>query len=196
MNRAVIAVADQVIVQELRSRLDQSDVEVEVAFVAESTQEMMAAVLSHRPTLLFVHDRLGPGPLTPMLRDLTLRNPALAVLVVTTSETTESFSAALDSGARGVLAHPFGLEDINHRLATVLEWSQSLRSVINDASGSTSASANRGARIVAVAGAKGGVGTTIVASHLAWDIARSEPRMRVCLVDLDIEKGDVPAIST
>ena len=47
--------------------------------------------------------------------------------------------------------------------------------------------------MIAVAGAKGGVGTTVVASHLAWDTARSEPQMRVCLVDLDIEKGDVPS---
>ena len=36
MNRAVIAIADQVIVQELRSRLDQSEADVEVGFVAET----------------------------------------------------------------------------------------------------------------------------------------------------------------
>ena len=36
MNRAVIAVADQVIVQELRSRLDQSDAEVEVCLLYTS----------------------------------------------------------------------------------------------------------------------------------------------------------------
>ena len=46
---------------------------------------------------------------------------------------------------------------------------------------------------MAVAGAKGGVGTTVIASHLAWDAARSNPQMRVCLVDLDIESGDVPS---
>ena len=45
MNRAVIAIADQVIVQELRSRLDQSEAEVEVGFVAESTQELISSVL-------------------------------------------------------------------------------------------------------------------------------------------------------
>ena len=48
MNKVVIAVADQVIVQELRSRLDQSDAEIEVAFVADSTQEMVSAVLAPR----------------------------------------------------------------------------------------------------------------------------------------------------
>ena len=53
--------------------------------------------------------------------------------------------------------------------------------------------ASRGGRVIAAAGAKGGVGTTIVASHLAWDAARSDPNMRVCLVDLDVENGDVPS---
>lgn len=193
MNRAVIAIADQVIVQELRSRLDQSDAEVEVSFIAESTQEMVAAVLSHRPTLVFVHDELGPGSVTHTVRDLTLRNPSLVVLVVTTSESAETYSAALDAGARGVLTYPFGLEDLNHRLATVLEWSQVLRTAIADSPASAELRANRGARVVAVAGAKGGVGTTVVASHLAWDVATSDPKMRVCLVDLDVEKGDVPS---
>lgn len=193
MNRAVIAIADQVIVQELRSRLDQSDSEVEVAFIAESTQEMVAAVLSHHPTLVFVHDELGPGSVTHTVRDLTLRNPSLAVLVVTTSESAETYSAALDAGARGVLAYPFGLEELNHRLSTVLEWSQVVRTAIADSPAASDQRASRGARVVAVAGAKGGVGTTVIASHLAWDIATSEPKMRVCLVDLDVEKGDVPS---
>ena len=193
MNRAVIAIADQVIVQELRSRLDQSDSEVEVAFIAESTQEMVAAVLSHRPQLVFVHDQLGPGSVTHTVRDLTLRNPSLAVLVVTTSESAATYSAALDAGARGVLAYPFGLEDLNHRLSAVLEWSQVVRTAIADSPNSLDVQATRGARVVAVAGAKGGVGTTVIASHLAWDVATSEPKMRVCLVDLDIEKGDVPS---
>lgn len=193
MNKAVLAIADQVIVQELRSRLDQSDAEVEVAFVAESTQEMTSAVLSHRPALVFVHDQLGPGSVTHTVRDLSLRNPALAVLVVTTSRTAETYSAALDAGARGVLVFPFGLEDVNHRLSSVLEWSQTLRAAMADSPEAAARNASRGARVVAVAGAKGGVGATVIASHLAWDAVRTEPKMRICLVDLAVENGDVPS---
>jgi len=100
MSRVVIAVADQVIVQELRSRLDQSDVSVEVVSIAESTQEMVSAILAHRPAMAFVHDQLGPGPVMQLVRDLTLRNPALAVLVVTTGNTAETFDAAAGSGSR------------------------------------------------------------------------------------------------
>ena len=193
MNKAVIAVADQVIVQELRSRLEQSDAEIEVAFVADSTQEMVSAVLSQRPAIVFVHDQLGPGPVIQLVRDLTLRNPALAVLIVSTRDEADSYAAALEGGARGVLTHPFGLEDLNHRLASLLEWNTTVRRVLADNQAASQGTASRGARVVAVAGAKGGVGATVLASHLAWDAATTEPRMRVCLVDLDVENGDVPS---
>ncbi|HEU4544899.1 MAG TPA: response regulator, partial [Microlunatus sp.] len=179
MTRAVIAIADQVIVQELRSRLDEADAEIEVAFVAESTQEMVSAVRSHRPTLLFVHDVLGPASVTDTVRDLTLRNPGLAVMVVTTSQSAATYRAALDAGARGVLEFPFGLEDVNHRLGSVLEWAQTLRAAMADNPEASARRADRGARVIAIAGAKGGVGTTVIAAHLAWDVVRSDPNIRV-----------------
>ena len=193
MNRAVIAIADQVIVQELRSRLDQSDAEVEVAFVAESTQEMVSAVLSHRPALVFVHDQLGPSAAMYPVRDLTMRNPSLAVLVVTTASDADTYNAALDAGARGVLTYPFSVEDLNQRVATALDWSSRIRAAISDNPEAAAARATSGARVIAVSGAKGGVGATIIASHLAWDAATAQPNMRVCLVDLDVENGDVPS---
>lgn len=193
MTRAVVAIADQVIVQELRSRLDEADAEIDVAFVAESTQEMTSAVRSHRPTLLFVHDALGPASVTDTVRDLTLRNPGLAVMVVTTSQSAATYRAALDAGARGVLEFPFGLEDVNHRLGSVLEWAQTLRAAMADNPEASARRADRGARVIAIAGAKGGVGTTVIAAHLAWDVVRSDPNIRVCLVDLAVENGDVPS---
>ncbi len=193
MNRAVIAIADQVIVQELRSRLEQSDADIEVAYVADSTQEMVSAVLSHRPALIFVHDQLGPSTAMYTIRDLTMRNPSLAVLMVTTSFDADTYNAALDAGARGVLTYPFNVEDVNQRVATALDWSQRIRAAISDNPEAAAARATSGARIIAVAGAKGGVGATIIASHLAWDAATTQPNMRVCLVDLDVENGDVPS---
>jgi pilus assembly protein CpaE len=131
----------------------------------------ISAVLSHRPTIVFVHDQLGPGS-TYLVRDLTLRNPALAVLVVSSNSDAETYSAALDAGARGLLTYPFSLEDVNHRLAYVMEWSQRIRAVIYDSPEGPNARATRGARVIAVARGKGGVGAT---------------------VDLDVEKGDIPS---
>ena len=193
MIRAVIAVADQVIVQELRSRLEQTDADVEIAFVAESTSEMVSAVLAQRPAIAFVHDQLGPGPVMQAVRDLTLRNPALAVLMVSTRGDAEAFEGALEAGARGVLTHPFGLEDLNNRLTTLVEWNSTVRRALAGSESEQAGNRTRGAKLVAVAGAKGGVGATVVATHLAWDAATSDRRMRVCLVDLDVENGDVPS---
>lgn len=192
MSGAVIAVADQVILQDLRSRLDQSEIKLDVVFVAESTAELTRGVISHQPTLLFVHDQLGPGLVTQTVRDLTLRNPALAVIMITATPSVAAYSAAMESGARAVLSYPFGLEDLENRLTSVVEWGQTVRRAVI-ARDSAVAGQGTGARVLTVTGAKGGVGATVVASHLAWDIATRERDLRVCLVDLDVEKGDVPS---
>ena len=134
-----------------------------------------------------------PASVTDTVRDLTLRNPGLAVMVVTTSQSAATYRAALDAGARGVLEFPFGLEDVNHRLGSVLEWAQTLRAAMTDSPEASARRADRGARVIAIAGAKGGVGTTVIAAHLAWDVVRSDPNIRVCLVDLAVENGDVPS---
>lgn len=193
MMRAVIAVADQVIVQELRSRLDQSEHQVDVVFVAESTQETLSAVLRHRPSILLVHDQLGPASVMPMIRELTLRHPGLAVLVVTSNPSVESYRSAMEADARGVLEYPFGLEEVDHRLTSVIEWSGSMAQALAGSESTEAKNGSSGGRVIAVAGAKGGLGTTIIATHLAWDVVRQVRGMRVCLVDLDVEKGDVPS---
>ncbi|GAB3761778.1 cellulose synthase operon protein YhjQ/BcsQ [Microlunatus parietis] len=193
MIKAVVAIADQVIVQELRSRLDQSEHEVEVVFVAESTQETLSAVIRHRPSLLFVHDQLGPAAAMPMIRELTLRHPGLAVLVVTSNPNVDAYRSAMDADARGVLDYPFGLEEVDHRLSAVIEWGASMSQALAGAQAAETGNGSAGGRVIAVAGAKGGLGTTIIATHLAWDVVRQVKGMRVCLVDLDVEKGDVPS---
>ncbi|MFC7624047.1 CpaE family protein [Microlunatus sp. GCM10028923] len=193
MNRAVVAIADQVIVQELRSRLDQSEHDIDVVFVAESTQETLSAVLRHRPSILFVHDQLGPASVVPMVRELTLRHPGLAVLVVTSNPSVESYRLAMDADAKGVLDYPFGLEEVDHRLASVIEWGATMAQALAGSQAQEAGPGGAGGRVIAVAGAKGGLGTTIIATHLAWDVVRQARGMRVCLVDLDVEKGDVPS---
>lgn len=193
MNHVVIAIADQVLNQQLRTRLEESDFDVTVDGVAESPNELAAIVLKHRPQVLFVHDHFGgrPGAVLPVVRDLISRDPGLSVLVVSSARGAEVYSNAMDMGAVGVLLDPFGLEELNQRLGSAIERSQVIRAAAGDGGGRNRV--DDPGRVISIAGAKGGVGTTIFATHLAWDIATSEPGMRVCLMDLDIEKGDVPS---
>src|SRR3712207_4402797 len=63
---------------------------------------------------------------------------------------------------------------LHDALPILLEWNQTVRNVLADNQNSSNGH-GRGGRVIAAAGAKGGVGTTVVASHLAWDAARSDP---------------------
>ena len=56
--------------------------------------------------------------------------------------------------------------------------------------GEESAGAALGGQLIAVAGAKGGVGTTTVCLQLALAAVRAAPGRPVCLVDFDLQKGD------
>src|SRR4030095_12017120 len=51
-----------------------------------------------------------------------------------------------------------------------------------------------GGTLLAVAGAKGGVGASTVAAHLALLARGNAQQRRVCLVDLDLQAGDVPQL--
>jgi pilus assembly protein CpaB len=70
----VVGCADQGLAYELRSRLTEI-ADVDVAYVAESTTELTAAVLRLDPQVVLLHDRLGAGQVADVMRDLSLRRP-------------------------------------------------------------------------------------------------------------------------
>jgi pilus assembly protein CpaE len=192
MTRVVLGVADQVIAAELRTTL--LEVEgVEVLYVADSSQELTWAVLRENPDLVFVHDGLGPEPVLQTIRDLSLRRPASAALLVTSGATTQSAMSLMDSGGRGVVSYPFVFEEVLTRVAGAVEWSGQMRRLMAGAGNGDSSAGSR-AMVIGFVGAKGGVGTTTLATHLAMDVCRQVDTMKVCLVDLDLEKGDVSSI--
>ncbi|GLY13858.1 hypothetical protein Kisp01_08740 [Kineosporia sp. NBRC 101677] len=193
MISVVIGAADQSVAYELRAALGEMD-GVEVQFVVETTSELVAAVLRLEPDVVLVHDQLGPDPALQAVRDLSLRRPGCALLVVTASADTSQFTMAMDVGARGVVAFPPAYEDLRARITAAGEWSQQMRRILAAPRDAGVLSGPGRARVIAFAGAKGGVGTTTVATHLALDVLRNLPGHRVCLVDLDLEKGDVSGI--
>jgi pilus assembly protein CpaE len=185
----VVGCADQGLAYELRSRLTEI-ADIDVAYVGETTTELTAAVLRLEPQVVLLHDRLGPGDIADVMRDLSLRRPATAHLVITGDTEPETYAAAMAAGARGLLAYPFAFEEVQARLADAVEWSATMQRLISDRSGVEAADSGR-AVVVTLTGAKGGVGTTTVALHLALDVVREVPGHKVLLLDLDLEKGDV-----
>jgi pilus assembly protein CpaE len=68
-------------------------------------------------------------------------------------------------------------------------WSQAVRERIS--SEASEEVTGVGGTMIAIAGAKGGVGTTTTAVRLALEAAQAEGRRAVCLVDFDLQAGDV-----
>jgi pilus assembly protein CpaE len=187
----VIASADQSLIFLLRSAVEEMD-GIRAEHVVYSTDELVNAVLRLDPDVVLVHDELGPDPVLQVVRDIGLRRPTCSPVIVTGTASAETFSAAMDAGARGIVVVPVAFEDLRGRIESAAAVSANMRQLMSAAVGNDG---GRGrARVVAVAGAKGGVGATTVATHLALDVVRQLPGHRVCLVDLDLEKGDVGAL--
>ncbi len=129
----------------------------------------------------------GIGPLSALdvARDLTQRMPDVALVLLAEQAEPQVLERALNAGFRGVVATPPSLEDLTAKLEAAGTWSQRLRNRL------TETSEDRRGRMIVVAGAKGGVGTTTIATHLALEAQLANPDRRVCLVDFDLQAGDV-----
>lgn len=137
------------------------------------------------PEVVLVHERIGPLPALDLIREVALRFPAVGVVLITADGGPALFSAAMDAGARGIVGLPLGYDELAARVQAAAQWSAGVRLHL----GGGEAAPGPAGTLVTVTGAKGGVGTTVTAVHLAL-AARAAGRA-TALVDLDLQSGDV-----
>ncbi|AZK96219.1 MULTISPECIES: AAA family ATPase [Streptomyces] len=147
---------------------------------------LAAESLDELPEVVLVHERIGPVPALELIREIGLRFPAVGVVLVTVDAGPGLYSAAMDSGARGLIGLPLSYDELAQRVQSAAGWSTGVRRHLGHAGELV---AGPGGRVVTVSGAKGGVGTTVTAVQLAL-AARASGRT-VALVDLDLQSGDV-----
>ena len=128
-------------------------------------------------------------PVLQAVRDVVARRPGTALVLLTEEFSPDVVSAAMDAGVRAVLEQPVTHEDLQGRLQAAAEWVASMRRHLSS-EGADASMSSRG-RLVAVAGSKGGVGCTTIAVHLAHHAVSTVAGRSVCLVDLDLDNGDV-----
>lgn len=164
--------------------------EAEVVSVHRSSREVSDTV-GKLPNLdvVLIHEDLGPLPVLDLIRDLSRNHPQLAVILIVHEIEPDTFTNAMEAGARGLLQTDATIEQLSARVTTAGEWSRTLRRHLEAASLDLPVSGRRG-QIITLTGAKGGVGTTTTAIHLSR-IAAKTGRV-VCLVDLDLQSGDIP----
>lgn len=142
--------------------------------------------LDELPEVVLVHERIGPVPALELIREVALRFPAVGVVLVTADTGPALFTAAMDSGARGLVGLPLGYEELAARVQGAASWSTGVRRHLGTGPDVFS---GPGGTVVTVTGAKGGTGATVVAVQLA--LAAKASGRTVALVDLDLQSGDV-----
>lgn len=138
------------------------------------------------PEVVLVHERIGPVPALEVIREVALRFPAVGVVLITSDASPGLFSAAMDSGARGLIGLPLSYEELVTRVQAAAGWSVGVRRHLGQ---TPEVFSGPGGTVVAVAGAKGGVGTTLTAVQLA--LAAQASGRHTALVDMDLQSGDV-----
>ncbi|WP_189968600.1 AAA family ATPase [Streptomyces violascens] len=160
--------------------------------VGDSTQlldtlaRLAGESLDELPEVVLVHERIGPLPALDLIREVALRFPAVGVVLISSDAGPAVFSAAMDSGARGLVALPLSYEELAVRVQAAAQWSAGVRRHLG---AGLDVFTGPGGTVTTVTGAKGGVGTTLVAVQLAL-AARASGRTTV-LLDMDLQAGDV-----
>ncbi|MFE7132343.1 CpaE family protein [Streptomyces sp. NPDC057638] len=147
---------------------------------------LAAESLDELPEVVLVHERIGPVPALELIREVALRFPAVGVVLVTVDAGPGLYSAAMDSGARGLVAFPLSYEELAQRVQSAAGWSTGVRRHLGHSGDMLT---GPGGTVVTVSGAKGGVGTTVTAVQLA--LAAQASGRSVALVDLDLQAGDI-----
>jgi pilus assembly protein CpaE len=163
------------------------DPEFELTRQALDVGGVSAALGREDIDVVLLHHKLAPLPVMELARDLTTRFPNVAFVLLVEEATRELLRSAIQAGARDVLAPPFTVDELRTSVRSAAEWARAVRSRLT---GQISSKAEGvGGATIAVAGAKGGVGATTVAIHLA--LAAAAAGRTTCLVDFDLQAGDV-----
>ena len=190
--RLLLAVNDAALAGRAAALADESGV-IDVVGTVTDTDQTAAAIGSSQLDAVLVHEDLGPLPALELIRRLGAQNPTVGFLLLAREITPDLLRAALRAGARDVIALPLTVEAIAEAVESAATWSSAVRDRMDD-DGLQQVAERLGGRILVVAGGKGGVGTTTLATRLAVAAAKADANRPVCLCELDMQTGDVRAM--
>lgn len=193
MTPAILISSQEDRATQIRSSLADANVELRRQYSTTSALLTALPTFYHEIDLVIIDHVVEPMNAWDLAREITTRFPTIATIVVIDDPQPEDYSRAMDSNVRSVIKFPLQYEDVQHKVASALQWSKTVRSVVRDRS-IEGMSPGRNGRMITLSGAKGGVGVSTLATHLAIEAQRSAPQKSVVLVDFDIQKPDVGII--
>src|SRR3954462_13151945 len=187
--RLLIAVADEETAR--RAAAVAPEAELEGVDIVTGLDDIHRALRRPDVDVVLLSDDLGGVPVLDVARDLASAFPEVGLILLTADDSPALLRSAMQAGVRDVVALPVSLESFEASVRAASQWARTMRDRVT---GEESAQGALGGQLVAVAGAKGGVGTTTIALHLGLAAARLAPGRPVCLVDFDLQKGDFRAL--
>jgi pilus assembly protein CpaE len=187
--RALLAISREDLRGQLLATLAELQHEVDVIGVVETSNDLLITLDSTPDIdLVLMDEHIGSLPYLALTREVVTRTPDVGVVLLTSEPSMAFYQSAMDAGARAVVEAPPTVDDIAERLPSIREWQRQVRAMAGSSFAGNPESAGR---LIAVTGAKGGVGTTTVALHLALMTAAADSERRVCLVDFDLQQRGV-----
>lgn len=189
MTRLALAIADA----ELAARvgaLVEEDGELEAAASLDDPARLIRTIRRVQPDVLVLHDARGLVSAVETVREVAATFPEVGIVLLGPDVTPDVLRTAVQAGARDVVGIPLSLEELQTSVRAAAGWAAAMRERVGGGESEAAAASGPSGRLVAFAGAKGGVGTTTVALHVALASARSDPDRRVCLADFDLQTGD------
>ena len=130
-----------------------------------------------KPDIGLVAMDTDPDKATQLVSEMVAQAPDCILLVTSSSTDGRLILQAMRAGAKEFLTEPLKAEDLAAALQRVKQQ------------GGARGDANKDCKVIAVAGATGGVGTSSIAVNLSCCLALDESNS-VALVDLDVALGD------
>lgn len=115
--------------------------------------------------------------------------PNTEVIMMSVGEEKVELKKAMQAGARDFVTKPFATEEIVRSIKTIYNNIQKRLSSGNDSDGKENYNHTPGDIITFVSG-KGGVGKSIISANLAATLIE-ETKAKVCLIDLDLQYGNL-----
>lgn len=156
-------------------------------YLPEGPDDVLRQLMGEPPEVFILGPGLPGEPAIKFAALLDLQYPEISVVLVE-EQTPETVLQAMRSGVRDLLSPVAGVDELRIMIERAsLASAGRRRGLAPSASGSE---VEELGRIIAVISPKGGVGKTTVATNLSVGLGKTAP-MRVVVVDLDLQFGDV-----
>ena len=160
----------------------------------QTSDEVVTLLAQTEVEVLVLDEELGPLPVLELARQLQEKHPAVGLLLLAAGEASpDLLRQALRAGFRDVLSAPLTVEALDDATKRAASWARAVRER-SEADDLARVAEHIGGQIIAIAGAKGGVGCSTVALHVALAAAGHDAERPVALAELDLQAGDLRSL--